>query len=247
MNIPVESLPLIIFYSIFSLAVIGSGLFIAGRAGFYIPYFEGLLKNNENRNAWMKRTVAISLLVSGVGSLFILLLNVNISSDSFPSSPALVLASIDAGIQEEIFYRLFLMSAFAVLGFLIAESNERAKEIVIWSSILLSGIIFGWAHIDNHLMVPEIRSSVDRVIPAMIVNTMFGIVLGFIYWKQGLECAMLSHFLIDAIGLGVVLPVYLFAGVFIKIIVFLVIALIVVISYRILTQIGLKDIRTYMV
>ena len=58
---------------------------------------------------------------------------------------------------------------------------------------------------------------------------------------------MLSHFLIDAIGLGVVLPVYLFANGFVKIIVLIFIVLIVAISYRILNQIGLKDIRTMVV
>ena len=40
------------------------------------------------------------------------------------------------------------------------------------------------------------------------MNASIGTALGVLYWKHGLECAILSHVLIDAIGLGIVMPAY---------------------------------------
>ncbi len=43
----------------------------------------------------------------------------------------------------------------------------------------------------------------------MTVNTLFGVAFGWMYWKLGLESAMLAHFLVDAVTFVIVIPGFL--------------------------------------
>jgi len=76
-------------------------------------------------------------------------------------------------------------------------------------AIVISAGIFGWAHIDDHLSGVELVADPGALARVFAVNTSFGIALGVLYWRHGLECAMLTHVLIDAVGLGIVMPAYL--------------------------------------
>jgi membrane protease YdiL (CAAX protease family) len=151
--------------------------------------------------------LALSLLVAIVGSVPFLLVNLGVQGDSYPPLWRLVLASVDAGVQEEIFSRLFLMTLLAWLGGLVWRDKEgRPTRGVLWAAIILAGLLFGWGHVDEHFSNPEIRGV---LVTALLVNTALGIAFGWLYWKQGLESAILAHLLVDAVGSAVVVPAYL--------------------------------------
>jgi membrane protease YdiL (CAAX protease family) len=153
---------------------------------------------------------ALSLSIAVVGSLPFLLLNLDANPERVPALWKMALASVDAGIQEEIFYRFFLMSLFIWLGGLLwKDKNGRPTQGVFWSAIIISSIIFGWAHIDDKISNPQIQASPDAFMTMMLVNILFGIIFGWLYWKQGLESAILAHFMVDAIGCSIVVPAYL--------------------------------------
>jgi len=71
---------------------------------------------------------------------------------------------------------------------------------------ILAGLLFGWAHVDEE--VPA-RGFDGAVLGLLLVNTVFGIAFGWLYWKQGLESAILAHFIVDAVGSCIVVPAYL--------------------------------------
>ena len=54
----------------------------------------------------------------------------------------------------------------------------------------------------NHGMHPPLAR-------LLTVNTVFGIAFGWMYWKLGLESAMLAHFLVDAVNFVIVIPSFL--------------------------------------
>jgi membrane protease YdiL (CAAX protease family) len=145
----------------------------------------------------------------------------------------LVLASVQAGVREELFMRLFLMTILAWLGGLVQrEEDGRPSATVMWCAVILSGFLFGLGHIDAVVPTPEIYGALVEI---LLVNMMFGIVFGWLYWKQGLESAILAHFMIDAVGSGIVVPAYLSNNPLVCVAAAIGLILVVVISWRALT------------
>jgi hypothetical protein len=205
-NRPVEPVSAWILWTAVSVPIIGIGLYLAGRVGLGAPFVEGQLKRGE-RWGWAARVLALSLLVAIAGSLPFLLLNLNVDPESYPALWTLFLASVRAGVREEIFNRLFLMTLLAWLGSLVQrEQDGRPSRRIMWCAVILAGLLFGWAHVDEVVLA---RGFDGAVLALMLVNTVFGIVFGWLYWKQGLESAILAHFFVDAVGSCIVVPAYL--------------------------------------
>ena len=204
-NAPVEPVSAWILWTAVSLPIIAIGLYLGGRVGLGAPLVEGLLGGSVRE--WSRRVACLGLLVAVAGSLPFLLVNLDVQPESYPPFWQLVLASVDAGVQEEIFSRLFVMTLLVWLGGVIWRDDAgRPTRGVLWTAIVLAGLVFGWGHIDDQLSVPGIRGALAGV---MLLNTAYGIAFGWLYWKQGLESAILAHFLVDAIGSAVVMPAYL--------------------------------------
>lgn len=218
-----------ILWTAVSVPMIGIGLYLAGRIGLGVPFVEGQLKGGEISN-WAGRVFALSLIVAIAGSLPFLLVNLNVNPEAYPASWMLVLASVQAGIREEIFMRLFLMTILAWLGGLVQrEEDGRPSPTVMWCAVILSGFLFGYAHIDQVVPTPEIY---DALILMLMVNMMFGIVFGWLYWKQGLESAILAHFMVDALGSGLVVPAFLSKNLWVCVTAALGLMLVVAVSWR---------------
>ena len=43
----------------------------------------------------------------------------------------------------------------------------------------------------------------------MVVNTIYGIIFGWLYWKLGIECAIFAHLTFYAVAAGMVIPAYI--------------------------------------
>jgi hypothetical protein len=231
-NKPVEPVSAWILWTAVSVPIIGIGLYLAGRIGLGAPLVEGWLKGGGISD-WAGRVFALSLIVAIAGGVPFLLVNLNVNPEGYPASWALILASVQAGVREEIFMRLFLMTILAWLGGLVQrEEDGRPSPKAMWCAVILSGFLFGWAHIDEVVATPEIY---DALVGMLLVNTVFGIVFGWLYWKQGLESAILAHFMVDAVGSGIVVPVYLTNDPLVCVTAAIGLILVVVISWRALT------------
>jgi membrane protease YdiL (CAAX protease family) len=134
------------------------------------------------------------------------------------------------------------MTLLAWLGGLLWRNGAgRPTKAVFWMAIIVSGIIFGWAHIDDKISNPEIQASPGAFATVMSVNTVFGVILGLLYWKQGLESAILAHFLIDAFGTGIVVPAYLSNNLFVQTSVFIGLVLVGIVTWRVLLSLRSID------
>jgi hypothetical protein len=243
-GMPVEPVGAWFLWTALSLVIIGIGLYLGGRTGLGAPLLEGQIGRGV-RAPWAGRAIALAFLFAILASLLLLPFNVGPENVDYPASWRVFLAAIDAGVQEEIFSRLFLVTLFAWLGaFVRRDADGRPATGVIWSSILLSGLLFGWAHIDDEVLNPAFHASVAEYALIMAVAALLGIGLGWLYWKQGLECAILAHFLTDAIAAGVVVPVFVSKNLFLIGVALIGLGLIAAISWRVLMRTGteLKDI-----
>jgi membrane protease YdiL (CAAX protease family) len=105
-----------------------------------------------------------------------------------------LLASLYGGVTEEIIMRLFLMSFFIWLSLKITRSNTPSTTSILFS-ILLAAVIFGLGHLPITASLTQLNTMV--ITRAVVLNGVGGIVFGWLYWKKGLESAMIAHFTTD--------------------------------------------------
>ena len=107
-----------------------------------------------------------------------------------------LIAAFYGGITEEILMRLFLMTFFIWIGMKIFK-QKQPTVIGIWVSIFLAAIIFGLGHLPITASITKIDALV--ISRAVVLNGLGGIVFGWLFWKKGLESAMIAHFTADII------------------------------------------------
>ena len=108
------------------------------------------------------------------------------------------LASFYGGIAEEILLRLLVMSFFAWLGRFVSKTPEgKPTSMVFWTANILAAILFGLGHLPaTRLLFPPTPLVITR---AILLNGIGGVIFGWLYWKRGLEAAMISHFSADLV------------------------------------------------
>lgn len=106
------------------------------------------------------------------------------------------LASFYGGIVEETECRLFLVSLFV---WLLAWCNRRsARPWMFVLAITFAALLFGAGHLPAAFAMgmPHAPMAIARIV---LLNALVGLVTGSLFWKYGLEHAMLAHFSADLI------------------------------------------------
>jgi hypothetical protein len=112
------------------------------------------------------------------------------------------LASFSGGICEEIQLRLFFMTFLAlgmryVSDFLFRTRNSQLTPAVFWSANIIAAVIFGLGHLPaTSELVPLTPLLIVR---AVVLNGMLGVVAGFLFWRRGIEMAIVCHFFADIV------------------------------------------------
>ena len=97
------------------------------------------------------------------------------------------------GITEELLIRWGLMTALLwLLWVLFQRRRGRPRAGLAWAAVLLSAIPFGAGHL------PLVAATVDGLTVAIVVwvvgaNAVFGVIAGFLFWRFGLESAVIAH------------------------------------------------------
>jgi len=195
--------------------LIGLGLFIAKKIGFGLPILEGWLEGNEVRS-YLKSILGISIGL-GVAAAILIIVFDNIFSlmgvtligatttQINPPAWQGFLASFYGGINEEIMMRLFLMSLFVWIFYKIKKTAQgKPTSIGVWLAIIITAVLFGIGHLPITSAITAITPGI--ILRAIVLNGIGGIIFGWLYWKKGLESAMISHFSTDIV-LHVILPI----------------------------------------
>ena len=103
--------------------------------------------------------------------------------------PGLAVRFLYGGITEEIIVRFGIMTFIIWLAYKLMHSLRPA---VFWIGILLSSLIFALLHLPFLFALLEEPSSAV-IAYVLMANSLGGIVFGWLYWKIGLEMAMLAH------------------------------------------------------
>ncbi len=114
-----------------------------------------------------------------------------------------LLASFSAGVTEEILFRYCLMTLFVWLG-LKATSRTTTEASLFWLANLLAALLFSLAHLANVIEL-GISITAGLVLYVVIWNGIASFVFGWLYWRRGLEAAILAHIVADIV-VKVVVP-----------------------------------------
>lgn len=194
--------------------LIAAGLFFAGRIGLGAPILEARARGESVADK-IRAILPVSIIVGVVASALIIGLEILIFQpalmkelgdsanalnlqNSQPAAWKGFLASFYGGIVEEVLLRLFLMSLLAWLGKFISHTADRLPASgVLWVANILAAIIFGLGHLPaTATIIPLTPLVITR---AIVLNGLAGVAFGWLYWKRGLEAAMISHFSADIV------------------------------------------------
>lgn len=196
-------LPALVVVSIIQTAillavVIYLGLRASRAVGLGAPYLEARLKGEkkEGFGRVAKFSIAIgfvvSVLIAVADKLFASAITIGGADGAIPLSYRL-LASLYGGIVEELLLRLFLMAGIAWL--ITKISKREAGAGTMWAAIAVSTLVFGLGHLPATAALVPLTPLV--VVRAIVLNGIGGIAFGWLYWKRGLEAAIVAHFSAD--------------------------------------------------
>jgi len=190
------------------------GLFFANRVGLGLPILEAKLAG-ESVAEKVRAILLPSIIIGAVAAVLI------IGLDVFVFQPALLnqlgdaaqsladgsvkppawqgfLASFYGGIAEEVLLRLFVMSMFVWLGSFLSKTVEgKPTSAVFWIANILAAVLFGLGHLPATASFLPLTPLV--IARAIVLNGIGGLAFGWLYWKRGLETAIVAHFTADIV------------------------------------------------
>ena len=197
---------------VFGLANAGTVLVLYGLLGLIGYWFAfklglpGIFSEDGNWRRWFFIPLLIGIL-SGValiiGDAIFAQFNGygNFPHPAFPSS---FLASLSAGIGEEIIFRGFVFGLWGfILNWLFKRFNGRTVALSLWVANVIAALAFGAGHLGTIFLLTG-ASSLAELNPVLlaevfILNGVVGLIVGERYMKDGLVAAAGVHFWADVV------------------------------------------------
>ncbi|WP_282057187.1 CPBP family intramembrane glutamic endopeptidase [Maribacter luteus] len=171
------------------------GTLLYDKVNFKLPIIENLINRNKlGDTSGILKFGIIGGVVSGIlititAVLFNPILPTEFIEIGEKFKPPLVTRFLYGGLTEEILIRFGVMTFFVWLLFKILG---KLNATVYWAGILVSAIIFGFGHLP--IVYTLIGTPTTELLLYIIFgNAVGGIVFGLLYWKKGLEAAMIGH------------------------------------------------------
>lgn len=179
-----------------------AGLQLAPRVGLSAPAAEALTSNNSFVSALKPQLLPglIAGFIAGIAILSIWVLFRPIlpplfvvRAEKLNSSLPLLTRLLYGGVTEELLLRWGVMTLLVWAAWRIFQRGRgtpRAGYFV--SAIVISSVVFGIGHLPLVLAL-----GVDFTLPIVafivLANSLFGLIAGYLYWRKGLETAIIAH------------------------------------------------------
>jgi membrane protease YdiL (CAAX protease family) len=203
-NLAVFAVVLVI-QTLFVYLFVRLGLAGGARVDLGWPPLDGWLERDTRRAS---RAVMLATITGVVAALLIPVLArlMPMSSGSLniiPPSPAVVLmASIGAGLNEEVLSRVAAMGIAAWVIYQVVR-DRVSKSVVVWSANLTAALMFGVMHLPAAASIGPL--TLPLAASVVILNAVVGMLFGWLYWRKGIIAAMICHAVLDIV-MKVVLP-----------------------------------------
>ncbi|PSN19084.1 CPBP family intramembrane metalloprotease [filamentous cyanobacterium CCP5] len=179
------------------------GVQLAHRVGLAAPVAAAWVQGRSPRKAIAPQLLPgiIGGLLSGIALQVIVALSQGWLPAAYRSAeptPAIV-RFLYGGITEELLMRWGLMTLLLWLGWRFGQ-GRRGQPAVGWVvvAIALSAGLFAVAHLP-YLVALGLPLTPLLVSYILLQNSLFAVVAGYLYWRYGLEAAIVAHLVVHAV------------------------------------------------
>ena len=183
------------------------GLYLLPSTGLDLPYLKRLLGGAAPRISFGTTLWQSALAGFVAGGVLVGLIAVTGYEDMMsagaqqtpePQWYAGLLASLYGSINEEVMLRLGLMTLVAfVAGRIRATEQGLTTPVGMWVAIVLAALLFGAGHLPAAAAMTTLTPLLVTLI--VVFNSIGGAIFGWLFWKRGLEAAMIAHFCADIV------------------------------------------------
>ncbi len=100
------------------------------------------------------------------------------------------------GVTEELLLRWGFMTLIVWVAWrLLQKGRDIPTKAHFVGAILLSSLVFGAGHLPVAYVLLSDSFGLALVLFVILANSAFGVIAGYLYWRKGLECAMIAHIL----------------------------------------------------
>ncbi len=195
---------LLINPSVLLILAVFLGAFFHHRVGLRVPLVEKAVGLDQGDLDFMDLLkygvlggVVAGVLLSLTGLVFHPILPAEFIELGESLQPSVAARLLYGGITEELLMRFGLMSFIA---WLLSMILGGVKPSVFWISILVSALVFAAGHFPVAYQAVG-DPSLGLLTYILIGNSIGGIAFGWLYWKKGLESAMIAHMLAHVVML----------------------------------------------
>ncbi len=184
---------------------VGVGLGLGNKVRLGAPVLQAWLAGDPGALPLFRALLPLALSGGVVVAAIILVLDKVVFAPWLPdallprSSPSPwlgFLGSFYGGIAEELLLRLGLMTLLVWVGTKITR-RQHFNSAVVWIAIALTALLFGALHLPTTAQLVPLTAIV--VTRALLLNGIPGLLFGWLYWRKGLEAAMVAHFSCDIV------------------------------------------------
>jgi membrane protease YdiL (CAAX protease family) len=190
------------------------GLKLTERTGLSLPLLQTWLL--EKKKPVIDRTALKLALIGGtIGSVFMVLADFFLFQPHIPKLgngegvvwwKATLGGVFYGGIVEEVLMRLFLMTLIIwLISFIFKKYRDSIPSSFYWIGIILAALIFSAGHLPaTEGLYGELTSIL--IARSFILNGFLAVFFGYLFWKKGLEYAMIAHMMVHIVTQLVILP-----------------------------------------
>ncbi|PYZ97808.1 hypothetical protein CR205_04225 [Alteribacter lacisalsi] len=124
-----------------------------------------------------------------------------LATGEMPGISHILMAFFYGGVVEELMMRWGLMTLLVWLFWKVFQRKKNEPGgAAFWTAILVSSLIFAIGHFGATAAVTDITPVV--FIRMLLLNGAAGVIFGWLYWKKGLETAMVAHIMAHVVMNG---------------------------------------------
>jgi hypothetical protein len=202
-TLPLKFLSLIQPAVILAFAVL-LGVALASKVGLSSPVAEALASGGRLGSAFKPQI--LPGIVGGLAGGAAIVLNASLSKQFLAPEVTTRIAEFGTllpvptrllygGILEELLLRWGLMTLLVWAAWRVFQkARGRPKPAYFILAILISAVLFGMGHLPIAIMLFP-KPGLALISFVIVANSIFGLIAGYLYWKKGLESAVVAHML----------------------------------------------------
>jgi membrane protease YdiL (CAAX protease family) len=191
------------------------GLKLTERTGLTLPLIQTWIVEKK-KPVMDQQALKFALIGGAIGSFFMILTDLFLFQPHMPKLgngegvvwwKATLAGVLYGGIVEEVLMRLFLMALIVwLLSFIFKKYRETIPSSFYWIGIILAALLFSAGHLPaTEVLYGELNTLI--IARSFILNGVLAVFFGYLFWKKGLEYAMIAHMMLHVVTQLVLLPI----------------------------------------